>query len=288
MGFKFTYIYTDMIPWQTYYQQNKHLPINTITEGYKRLTLEFTEQLMFITQQSQNVGSGPGGQDTYTSSPVLTYGVMNFNGSTFTIVPPDVTMRFGTSPFTIECWMNFSVDPASSGYYFIEPTSGILYGIGNYGGYFSWFRSGGSPTQFTDWTLNQAGPGNILSLSTWYHIAVTRDGTNTIRFYVNGTASTTTTNDSNNYLPSTNGLRIGSTYTQGLNGKISNFRVINGTALYTGSSFVVPSLPLTNVTNTVLLMKSITNATVVADSSTYVKSLSNSGVTWTDGPIVYP
>ena len=52
-----------MIAWQTYYQQNKHLPLNTIMEGYKRLTLEFTERSMFITQQSQNVGSGPGGQD---------------------------------------------------------------------------------------------------------------------------------------------------------------------------------------------------------------------------------
>jgi len=49
--------------------------------------------------------------------------------------------------------------------------------------------------------------------------------------------------------------------------------VINGTALYTGSSFVVPSLPLTDVTNTVLLMKSVTNATVVSDSSTYAKSI---------------
>jgi hypothetical protein len=114
------------------------------------------------------------------------------------------------------------------------------------------------------------------------------DNTNTIRFYVNGTASTTTANDPNNYLPSTNGLRIGSTYSQGLNGKISNFRVINGTALYTGSSFVVPSLPLTDVTNTVLLMKSVTNATVVSDSSTYAKSITNTSVTWTDGPIVYP
>jgi hypothetical protein len=274
--------------WAIHYQQNKHLPLNKIMESYNRLLLEYQEQLNLITQQSSPVGAGPGGQDTSTGEPVSTYGVMNFNGSAFAIVPPDETMRFGTSPFTIECWINFSANPASSGYYFIEPTSGILYGIGNYGGYFSWFRSGAAPTSFTDWTLNQAGSGNILSLSTWYHIAVTRDDTNTIRFYVNGTASTTTANDPNNYLPSTNGLRIGSTYSQGLNGKISNFRVINGTALYTGSSFVVPSLPLTDVTNTVLLMKSVTNATVVSDSSTYAKSITNTSVTWTDGPIVYP
>ena len=45
-----------MIHWQTYYQQNKHLPLNTIMEGYKKLTLEFTERMGLITQQSQNVG----------------------------------------------------------------------------------------------------------------------------------------------------------------------------------------------------------------------------------------
>ena len=47
-----------MIHWQTYYQQNKHLPLNTIMEGYKKLTLEFAERMVLITQQSQNVGSG--------------------------------------------------------------------------------------------------------------------------------------------------------------------------------------------------------------------------------------
>ena len=47
-----------MIHWQTYYQQNKHLPLNTIMEGYKKLTLEFAERMVIITQQSQNVGSG--------------------------------------------------------------------------------------------------------------------------------------------------------------------------------------------------------------------------------------
>ncbi len=49
-----------MIHWQTYYQQNKHLPLNTIMEGYKKLTLEFAERMVLITQQSQNVGYGSG------------------------------------------------------------------------------------------------------------------------------------------------------------------------------------------------------------------------------------
>jgi len=78
-----------IIDWAIYYQQNKHLPLNKIMEGYKRHLLEYQEQLNLITQQSSPVGAGPGGQDTYTSSPVLTYGVMNFNGSAFAIVPPD-------------------------------------------------------------------------------------------------------------------------------------------------------------------------------------------------------
>lgn len=276
-----------MIPWQTYYQQNKHLPYNVIMEGYQKLLHEFNEyRTHIITQQSSVTGGGPASAQSSTAGG-STYGVMNFDGNAFATVSSNSTMQYGTNPFTIEFWINFNVDPASVGNWIYEPTVSNSYAIVNYGGYFAWQRSGASPTQFTDWTLNQAGTGNILSLSTWYHVALTRDSGNTVRFYVNGTASTTTTTDANNYLP-TSGLKIGKHNFGGLNGKISNLRILNGTALYTGASFSVPSLPLADITNTVLLMKSLSTATVVSDSSTYARTVTNSGVTWTDGPIVYP
>jgi hypothetical protein len=73
-----------MIHWQTYYQQNKHLPLNTIMEGYKKLTLEFAERMVLITQQSQNVGSGYYSSSTpvvvsSTQKAIFGYG---YNGTT--------------------------------------------------------------------------------------------------------------------------------------------------------------------------------------------------------------
>lgn len=52
-----------MIHWQTYYQQNKHLPMHVIMEGYNRILNEFNERLL-ITQQNTQNGSGPGGRST--------------------------------------------------------------------------------------------------------------------------------------------------------------------------------------------------------------------------------
>jgi hypothetical protein len=57
-----------MIHWQTYYQQNKHLPLNTIMEGYKKLTLEFSERMVLVTQQSQNVSNRGGYYSSSTSA----------------------------------------------------------------------------------------------------------------------------------------------------------------------------------------------------------------------------
>lgn len=58
-----------MQPWQTYYQQNKHLPLHKIMEGYNRLLNEFNERMMIITQQSQPSGAGPGGSIITPSEP---------------------------------------------------------------------------------------------------------------------------------------------------------------------------------------------------------------------------
>lgn len=58
-----------MIDWGIYYQQNKHLPLNQVMEGYKRLLVEFNEQMTLITQQSQNAGSAAGGYISPTPTP---------------------------------------------------------------------------------------------------------------------------------------------------------------------------------------------------------------------------
>ena len=98
-------LFIDMIHWQTYYQQNKHLPIHVIMEGYNRILNEFNERLL-ITQQNTPNGSGPGGRSTsataylvYTpSSQLLEWydSVVSYNNvslSEFQTVPNDSVKR---------------------------------------------------------------------------------------------------------------------------------------------------------------------------------------------------
>jgi hypothetical protein len=115
----------------------------------------------------------------------------------------------------------------------------------------------------TTWT----GQHEILSnmaLNRWYHIALVRNGSgaNNFKAYVDGVQTFQTT--AFDIYAGTGVLHIG-----GYNGAagqdppiiISNFRIVNGSSVYT-SNFTPPSAPLTAVQNTKLLCcKSQTSAT---------------------------
>jgi len=94
---------------------------------------------------------------------------------------------------------------------------------------------------------------NTLIANTWTHVAVSRSGT-TLRLFVNGVVDATATvsgayNNSNAVLSIG---RINANDAGYLKGHISNLRIINGTALYTGN-FSIPTSPTTAVANTKLL-----------------------------------
>jgi hypothetical protein len=124
----------------------------------------------------------------------------------------------------------------------------------------------------------------------WSHIAITRES-NTAYLYVNGNqiSSASFTSDIQN--PENLDLVIGNEsppseagpYT----GFLSNFRITNGTALYTGSTYTVPTAPLESGPETALLLKASTEATAYIDSSSYNAILtpnngSDYGVYWND------
>lgn len=98
-----------------------------------------------------------------------------------------------------------------------------------------------------------SAPAGTIGTNKWYHIAVSKQGTN-LRMFVDGKIVVSSSNHSSTIGSSSNGPRIGARRdgyhpTQGF---ISNLRVVKGTALYT-SEFTPPTEPLTNVTNTKLL-----------------------------------
>jgi hypothetical protein len=156
------------------------------------------------------------------------------------------TIPISTS-FTIEAWIyigdlanaNGNIicanQQASSGYLFLyNPTLGLRF----YAGSGAVDINQGS---VAGWTAN-----------TWYHVAAVRNGASAITLYRNGVSVATGT--------SILSFGTGTLYVGGspsdsayINGYISNFRLVNGTAVYT-TAFTPPTAPLTAVTNTALLL----------------------------------
>jgi hypothetical protein len=195
----------------------------------------------------------------------------SFNGSSQWIsTPSSATFNLSTGNWTIEGWYYATGTNSNAARYMtFVPASGAVYGI--------------LPNSSTDFNLNQFGTGNVfattngaLSLNTWQHIALVRNGSTTT-LYVDGVASASSTTswpvNSNTtlFFGGVNG-----TYTGYFPGKISNVRVVMGTAVYT-SNFVPSTSPLTAITNTQLL--TLQNSTIIDNSGNAVAITNNGSVT---------
>ena len=117
--------------------------------------------------------------------------------------------------------------------------------------------------------------------SGWHHYAVVRDSNDLITVYYDGVSAITSTN-TNTF---SGNITIGGEYynggiTGGLDGAISNFRLVNGTAVYT-SNFTPPTEALTNISNTKLLCCQGPYAGS-ADVSPHVGITTNNGTVWSE------
>ena len=178
----------------------------------------------------------------------------------------------GTGNFTIECWVKFNETSNNVGIFQISDTSSglrdndynetlaVRHTGSAWGGYGS--GSGGSHSEAS---------GTARSTGQWYHVAYVRSS-GTTKLYVDGVEKLTFT-DGHDY--DGTHIAIGGYYSSAylLNGNITNFRVITGTALYT-SAFTPPKSPLATTGSTTKLLccnqKSITGSTVT--SATIVSS----------------
>ena len=161
-------------------------------------------------------------------------------------IPTSDDFAFGTGDFTIEMWV-------------FRTTTGMNF---TYEG-----RKGGNANRILIYfnTSNQlvvsAGgtktDSETFPTGEWVHIALVRSGTTGYLFKNGDQRQTWTIASDYSFLKPDDYLYIGTT--NNLNnywfgGFISNLRVLKGTALYTGSSYTVPTAPLTAVTNTKLLI----------------------------------
>jgi hypothetical protein len=164
-----------------------------------------------------------------------------------TNITASALFAFGSNSFTIECWVyensksstspvivsNYATTLAANGWAFhLDRTSSA--------NKFSFYAFNG--------TLVLVGSTSI-NLRQWYHVAVSRVA-NTISMYLNGVLDTSTSYTSllDAGSPSTYKIYIGdaggSDSTTVFNGYISNLRIVNSKAVYTGN-FEVPTRPLT-------------------------------------------
>jgi hypothetical protein len=213
--------------------------------------------------------------DTYaaaastTGSPtVSTSGSGSFynNANSFTYTPSSSTYNLGSNNFTLEMWINVSTQ------------NNLIRGISQYG--FAILLSGGQLQYYlssngTSWDVASAVNSGSVSLNTWTHIALVRNGT-VFTPYVNGVAGTSTTSAAT--ISTNNGFCLlseqpltqpaGSGLTTGY---VSNFRAVIGNAIYT-SNFTPSTIPLTPTTNTKVLLNTVSGS-YLADSSSLSASM---------------
>ena len=190
-------------------------------------------------------------------------GIVEFDGTDdYLEIPDSDDWDLGTT-WTIECWVNFD---SLTGYDTV-----VAHGSGG------WYMSGvsGGKMQFYDFDGGDIieSAGSSVSTSTWTHVAIVNNG-GTAQWYIDGSASGSTASINASDHSAT--LQIGS---QGgawdFGGKITNLRIVKGTAIYT-SAFSVPLAPLEWVDNTVLLCcRSSTDVTASGPTRSAVARSSN-------------
>ena len=191
--------------------------------------------------------SGEQGQNAYRGSVLL-----ESDSSSRISVTNTTGLDFGTDQFTIEFWIYLVGTAPVSKNIFARSTS-------NSGttGMIMWFDSNGHLEFDSAHGVSGAvHTGAAIGNHMWHHIAVTRDSSNNTRLYLNGVNKASASNDTSNIVGATN-LQIASNI--GADGYyndayISNFRMVKGTAIYSGTTdFTPPQSELTVVDGTILL-----------------------------------
>jgi hypothetical protein len=182
-------------------------------------------------------------------------------------VPSNTNFNFGTSDFTIECWV-YQLSRATDSFECVWALNGpgttgtspfrngMYLTLGSYANQGSFLVSNASEN---GWAVEIANV-SLPRFFTWEHYAVARVG-NVWTVYKNGVSTGTTTVSAS--VPASKGpFAIGTQESGGQYwpGYISAFRVVKGVSLYNGN-FVPPTAPPTAVPNTTLLLN-FTNAAV--------------------------
>ena len=193
----------------------------------------------------------------------LPKGSIRFPCPSTVIVPTSPSAFNFAADFTVELWLypvnypgmavitDFNAD---AGGFRIYPSTGNLA-----------IRLGGT---------NYTTSGTTLTQNAWNHIALTRSGS-TVKAFIRGSLVMTQTNSTS--IASGNAIGYINAYQGGSDCGdcyISNYRIVNGTAVYT-SAFTPPASPLSAISGTALL--TCQSPTTLVDTSPNAWTLGSSG-----------
>ena len=220
-----------------------------------------------------------------TGSPTVSTsgsGSLFFDGTgDYLTVPDNSAWAFGSGNFTLEAWVYRTVSGATqmiviqsdnataagSAWSFYILSSNKLVSNVYYG------------SSFITLTSSADVPANA-----WVHVALVRTS-GTVSQYINGSRDGTSASLSTNSLndvAQTVGIGATNAGNDRLTGYLSNIRIIKGSGPYdaTASTLTVPTAPLTAITNTQLMLNTVSGA-LFADSSTNSFTITRNGdVAW--------
>lgn len=183
------------------------------------------------------------GGNAQTSTAQMKFGraSMLFDGTgDYLLFPASADWRFGTSRFTIDCWIRPAVVNAYQSLVCLNQTTSnqrsFEFRIDNDGK----LKFAGNSDGISDWFMSLVST-NPLTANVWQHVAVVRYES-TWKLFINGTVEGTDTN-AKGLFASTSQLDIGSSYeggTQYFNGYMDELRISHGVARWT-DTFTPPS-----------------------------------------------
>ena len=202
-----------------------------------------------------------------------------FGGGDYLSIPNSADLNYGSSDFTIECWIYNDIVQGTNSLYTTALSSGNTNGM-----QMEWQSANGNLAVWdyslnNDWTI-LAGTGTTATpVDQWYHFAFVRNG-DVFKMYIDGVAGSTTRTQSGTIEP-TLGPSIGFHRTDSgryiEDSYIDEFRISN-TARYTSDfSGSLPTTAFTTDANTLLLIHSNVIG-LGTDASTNSNNLATSNI----------
>lgn len=218
--------------------------VNTsITSGHTVLHIPFTNGGIIDKSQSAKHVALYGDVKSSTTQTKHLSSSMYFDGSDYIRAEYQGLSNFGTKPFTIEGWFYLTVAP--SNYITLVQSRNLSSSTTG------WEVTISASDFYFDVNGSVAAKGSAISQNTWYHYAVTRDSSNNVKLFLDGTqVGSTASNITNDFTldifwigAKYNAFESGGDVVRYFTGYMSDVRLTKGHARYT-SNFTAPTAAL--------------------------------------------